>query len=397
MGEAAAERQTRNPVPVTMWAIGVVFMTEAMVLGAWFPRIADVKRGLQLSDGVLGLCLVGLPVGTLLGFLIAPPLVRGLGPRRACAITGALFAISFLLPGLATSALTLFLALFFCGLAVAQIEVAMNTKAGHMEKASRRRIMSRCHGFWSIGSVIGALIGGGLAELGFNLMAQYMLLSPLFAFIAIAGAWHLPPDSPPAQQVERRSPLIVLPPLALVPLCLMPVGIMAVEGAVMDWSAVFVREYLIDDPMPAAIAYSLFAAAMAVTRFSGDWLAERFGPVRVVTVSCVFAIVGIGLFAFAPTIGQAYIGAALAGFGVATVYPLAVSAAAAAPGRSSEDNVAAISFIAFSAFLVSPPLIGAVAELTSLRWALAMLSLTAAASLLLARNVAPRAGSDGTI
>jgi MFS family permease len=112
---------------------------------------------------------------------------------------------------------------------------------------------------------------------------------------------------------------------------------------------------------------------MAATRLAGDRLAERFGAASIVLVSCLAASLGAGLFAAAPNFPVALVGAALAGFGVASVYPLAVSAAAASPGKSSEANVAAVSFIAFSVFLAGPPIIGGLAELFDLRVALAIL------------------------
>jgi MFS family permease len=232
--------------------------------------------------------------------------------------------------------------------------------------------MSQCHGFWSVGTVVGAALGGLFAQAAISPAWQFVLLNPHFAGAALAAAWMLPAD--PTRQPTGRAPrFFTLPGRALFVLCLMPVGVMALEGAMMDWSAVFVREVLLGEPFEAAVAYVVFAAMMAVTRLAGDRLAERFGPARVVLVSSLSAALGAALFAAAPNLAVAIIGSALAGFGVATVYPLSVSAAAAAPGKSAEANVAAVSFIAFSIFLVGPPVIGGLAELFGLRTALALL------------------------
>ncbi len=354
------------------WAIRIVFMTEAMVLGAWLPRIPDIKNALQMDAGLLGLVLVGLPAGTLAGFVIAAQFAERAGLRRACMISGPVFALSFIGPGLAPSPAWLFAALFVCGFFVALIEVSMNTKAGQMEKQFGRRLMSQCHGFWSIGTVIGAAIGGAFAQAGIPAGTQFLITMPVFALAAFGAAVWMPSDGP-RDEAGQRSSFFVLPEKALIVLCLMPIGIMALEGAMMDWSAVFVREVLVGEPAEAAAAYAVFATAMAITRLAGDHLAERFGAVRVVFVSSISAAIGAALFAFAPDMPLALLGSALAGFGVATVYPLAVSAAAAAPGKSQEANVAAVSFIAFSIFLAGPPLIGGLAELFGLRIALAIL------------------------
>lgn len=353
-------------------AIRFVFMMEAVTIGAWLPRIPDFKIALAMDDGVLGIVLAALPAGTMVGFLAAARFAETVGLRMACMIAGPAFALSFILPGIASGPSSLFAALFVCGFIVALIEVAMNTEAGAIEKRAGRRIMSQCHGFWSIGTVVGAALGGLFAQAAISPAWQFVLLNPLFAIAALAAAWMLPPD-PARQPTEGAARFFTLPGRALFVLCLMPVGIMALEGAMMDWSAVFVREVLLGEPFEAAAAYSVFAAMMAVTRLAGDRLAERFGPARVVLVSALSAALGAALFAAAPDLAVALAGAALAGFGVATVYPLSVSAAAAAPGKSAEANVAAVSFIAFSVFLVGPPVIGGLAELFGLRIALALL------------------------
>ena len=353
-------------------AIRFVFLIEAVIIGAWLPRIPDINSALLMDAGVLGIVLVGLPAGTLLGFLVAARFAEAVGLRRACMMAGPAFALAFITPGLAPSPYSLFAALFLCGFVVALIEVAMNTKASEIEKTAGRRIMSQCHGFWSIGSVIGALLGGLFAQAAIPSGTQFLILNPLFALAAFGAAWLMPPD-PKRAQSEELARFFALPGKALVILCLMPVGIMALEGAMMDWSAVFVREVLAGEPAEAAAAYAVFATCMAVTRLAGDRLAERFGAATVVLVSCLSAALGAALFATAPNLAIAIVGAALAGFGVATVYPLAVSAAAVAPGKSSEANVAAVSFIAFSVFLAGPPIIGGLAELFDLRIALAIL------------------------
>ena len=198
--------QLQATVPITrgdFWAIRLVFFLEAVVLGAWLPRIPDMKDALSLSDGVLGLCLAGAPAGTLVGFTVAARVSTRLGLRRASMVGGAAFPLSLMLLGFAPNAPALFAALLIKGLTIAQLEVAMNAKAGQMEMLSGRRIMSRCHGFWSIGAVVGALIGGGFAEAGFSTAAQFLIVSPVAAVAAWVVGASLPVGPPGAKPTTR--------------------------------------------------------------------------------------------------------------------------------------------------------------------------------------------------
>ncbi|MFT5044195.1 MAG: MFS family permease, partial [Porticoccaceae bacterium] len=187
------------------------------------------------------------------------------------------------------------------------------------------------------------------------------------------------------------SKLFRWPARSIILLCIMPVGIMMVEGAFIDWSAVFMRDIMSAEPLLIGITYSAFSLVMATVRLFGDSLAVRFGDLNIVRVSGIASTAGIALFALAPSIPWAFAGAALSGAGVAIVFPLAVTAAANRPGRSSADNVAALNMLSFSAFLIAPPIIGFVSELLGLRVALLMLAPVALMTVLLAKEVTPKA------
>ncbi len=408
-------------------AIFAVFFFESSVIGQWIPRIPDIKNTLGLSDGTLGLALLMMPLGTLIGFSVAGRMVELTGLRNACRIFLPLWALLFMGPALADSLLQLSLALILSGLAIGMIETAMNTEAARIERVAGKRLMSRCHGFWSLGTMFGALMGGALAQAGFSVFSHFLLSMPLIALFGYLAATALPilghqtqgvssdgsrrqsqhglatvddntgevlltSDAAPAAADERSgSSLFSLPERAIVLLCLMPLGIMMVEGAFIDWSAVFMRDVLSASPLIIAVAYSSFSLVMAAVRLSGDWLATRYGDVLIVRVSGLAACLGITLFALAPSTTMAFIAAALSGAGVAIVFPLAVSAAANRPGKTSAANVASLNMISFSAFLVAPPLIGFVSELFGLRIALLCLSPLAFLTFLLAREVGEKA------
>ena len=164
-----------------LFALQMVFALNALGLSVWFPRIPDVKEALGLDVLTLAFCLFGMPAGTMLGFLTVGRIIKAIGLRATCLWGGSVFLVSFIGPGLAPNAVWLGLSLFFCGLTIATIEVSMNAKASQTEREMRRRIMTRCHAFWSFGTVLGALIGGAFAQNGVSFLTQQLVLQPVFA------------------------------------------------------------------------------------------------------------------------------------------------------------------------------------------------------------------------
>ncbi len=375
------------------YSIFGVFFIESVALGLWIPRIPDIKQALGLSDSALGLALLCMPIGTLLGLALAGRVIDRLGLRNTCRVFLPVWSLLFIIPAVATEFAMLGAGLALAGFAVGMVETAMNTEAARQETVGGRRLMSRCHGFWSLGSMSGALLGGALGEAGVSTGAQTLLLMPLVAAAGVLIATYLPVVEADAGHADeaQSSTLFRLPTVAMLPLCAMPLGVMMVEGAFIDWSAVFAREILAASPLVVGIIYAAFASVMAVTRLSGDYLGDRFGDVMLARVSTVTAIVGIAGFALAPNVPIAFLAAAFAGAGVAVVFPLAVSAAArrTVPGRTSADNVAALNMISFSAFFFAPPIIGFLSDATSLRIALLALVPGAVLSFYLVRELTP--------
>jgi MFS family permease len=257
----------------TLLALQLVFALNGLGLAVWFPRIPDVKAALGLDVLTLAFCLFGLPAGTMLGFLLVERITRALGLRRTCLWGGSIFLLSFIGPALAPNAVALGLTLFLCGLAIATIEVAMNAKASQTERMLKRRIMTRCHAFWSFGTVTGALIGGAFAQWDVSFLTQQLLLQPVFAALTVAASLQLMPDEPAVDAPAER---FVLPSHALLLLCLVPIGALLTEGAMMEWSALLLREHVGASPFATAATFAVFALAMALTRLAGDRLAEIF-------------------------------------------------------------------------------------------------------------------------
>lgn len=369
-------------VNATIWSVFATFFMNALVLGNWIPRIPAVKELLGLSATQLGLGLFSLALGTLVAFSAITPIVRSIGLRNACVLGMICWS---LLIGLVpqTGGFTLFCALLFsAGLSVGLLEVAMNTAADRVGREHGREIMSRAHGFWSVGSLVGALMGTGFAAAGIGVETHFLVVGALSAVLGIIASWRIAPRHQRTPKPADSQPHFKLPPRAMVLLCIMPVGVMLVEGAFIDWSALFVRDVLSGGEVAAGFIYAAFSAVMAATRLSGDLLIARFGAFNVMRISAISATFGIALFAGATSVPVAFVGALFSGLGVAIVYPLAMTAAARRPGNA-EDNVAALSLFAFSAFMMAPPAIGFLADVIGLRWGLLLLVPLAATSWLL--------------
>ena len=374
--------QVRDVTPVFS-----MFFLEAFVLGNWIPRIPDVKTLFGLTATELGLVLFILASGTLVSFLTGSSLLKRLGLKWSCTISLPLWCIAILLVPHMPGFSALVILVFAAGLAIGIIEIAMNTAADALEKREDRRLMSKAHGFWSLGSLVGALLGAGIASWGVDVATHFLVVLGITAVICIIMALRVPDFKDPSIEDDLTEnnaggKIITLPARGLVLLCIMPIGIMVVEGAFIDWSALFVRDVLNGTPMQIGLIYAAFSTVMAATRLSGDWLLDRFGSLSVARVSALASTFGIALFALSSHAAIAFVAALFAGLGTAIFYPLTMSAAARKPGNA-EDNVAAMSLFAFSSFMLAPPLIGFLADEFGLRIALLLIAPLAASSLML--------------
>ncbi len=370
--------------------IMALYFVYSFVLSNWLIRIPDVQQALGLEPAGLALCLLGLPVGLVCAMVFSGPLVEGLGPSRAIRYGFFGYALPLLLPGFAFSPLMLFFALLLVGLGMGPLEVGMNVAADRIGTALGRTVMSRAHGFWSLGLMAGGVSGSAAATLG---IAPGIHIAAV-TFVVLAASQilvlRLPPLGPmPATATGEKAPVFVLPPRNIVALCLFAFGMLLVEGAITDWSAIYLRDVFGQVPPVTGFAFTAFGLLMAGGRLAGDWLSTRFGPVALARCCCLIGLAGLLAVVLATGPLMVVLGAAAAGFGVSIVFPLAVTAAAAREG-SPAVNVAALSLLSFSGFMVGPPVIGFVAEVFGLRLGLATLLLAAGMSLLLAGEVRVR-------
>jgi MFS family permease len=352
------------------------FALQPLAFGAWLPCIPDVKAALGLSPGALALCLLRMPVGTALALPFAGRVVAWLGVQRVLLAGYPLFLACALLPVLARSPAGLALALAATGVAMSILELAMNVSADRIERQGGRLIMNTCHGFWSVGMMTGTLAGS----------AVLALAAPPWVAVGLAGVAALPAAlwiarriTIPVAAVLPGPPSAEGPPLPvwadrrLIGLGLFILGIGMTEGAIADWSALYLREVFGFGPGGAGLGYAVFAALLTAGRFAGDGLKARLGALPVARACLLLALAAVGLLVLAPSPHLAHAAFGAVGLGVSVGFPLAVSAAARLPGRPSERSVAALTFMALSGFLIGPVVIGWLAETGGLQLGLAAL------------------------
>jgi MFS family permease len=368
----------------------LVFFLQPIAFGAWLPRIPDIQRALGLGSAELAVALLGMPIGILLTLPFAGRFVARIGARATILYGFPVFLAVVWLPTWSWNLTALFLFLAVVGIALATIELGLNVMADAVEKETGSLIMSTCHGFWSLGIMFGNLIGAGLAGLHLAPHTAVILVAAIVLPLALAASRGLPDLKGAAPDPEAKTMPLQLPGLALLAICLFTFGVTMTEGAVADWSAVFLRDVFGSGSVQAGIGYSVFALMVATGRFFGDGLKARFGAVALAR-ACGFAnVVGLVLLFVSPNAVMAFLGFAAMGLGVSVGFPLAVTAAASLTDRPSASSVAILSFIALLGFLVGPPLIGFVAELGGMRLGLAMLLPAAIVSLLFTGALKPR-------
>lgn len=351
--------------------IMALFAVQPMAFGSWLALIPYIKETLVLSKAQLSLCLLGMPVALIIVLQIASKIVARLGPRKTFVWLLPVQTILILTPFAATGPVTLFLALASVGAVVAFMEVALNTYAGRLEKAADTYIMSRCHGFWALGVMVGSFFTTQMFGLGPVLAAA--IISTGSAAIGIWAAVTLPKlagtEDGPAPNRQKLTEM----PRALFLIALFMLLVTMLEGAMTDWAAVYLSERQGGAPEDAGIAVTVFAGFLAAGRFLGDYMKGRLGARGVARLTVALSMIGLILATVPDGIGFLFVGLALTGLGVSIAFPLGISAAAGLDDEHEAQNIATIAMIAMSAFLLGPPLIGFMAEWLTLRIALMLL------------------------
>ncbi|MCZ7413253.1 MULTISPECIES: MFS transporter [unclassified Streptomyces] len=345
------------------WAVAAVFAVHGAVTGSFATRVPWIQDHAGLSAGQLGLALAFPALGASAAMPLAGRVSHRFGSRAALRGMLALWTSCLLLPALAPDLPSLCAALFLFGATAGLADVAMNALGVEVEQRLGRSVMSGLHGMWSTGALLGSAAGTVAAHLGTDARAHLGLAALLLTAVG-AGVCRGVPDLRGAPGAHPP-PHFALPPRAA--LLIGAVGFCAVfaEAASLDWSALYLRDVLGTSAGAAAASTTAFACTMAVARFAGDTVVERYGAVRTVRCGGVLAALGGVLVVTAAAPAVAMAGFALLGLGIAVVVPLAF-AAAGRSGPAPSQSIAGVATITYTSGLIAPSAIGSVAELASL-------------------------------
>jgi MFS family permease len=364
-------------------AIAVFFFIAGLCFASWASRIPDIKHHLGLSDGQLGLILFAMPVGTMFALPFTGWIISKLGSRTILLFAAIFYPSTLVLIGFVQQPWHLVLALFFFGSFGNFFNISVNTQAIAVEQMYGKTIMASFHGIWSLAGFSGAALGTLLIALQLNTSIHFLIIFLLDMGLVIYFSRFTVRDSkggPSASFFTKPDRFILI-------YGLIAFGSMVCEGTMFDWSGVYFQKIVQAPTQLVTLGYLLFMGMMAGGRFVTDRVTHKMGIKFVLIASGICITSGLLLAVIFPYIITAGFGFMLVGLGVSSVVPLVYSAAGKSKTMSPGAALAAISTIGFIGFLLGPPLIGTIAEYSSLRWSFTLIAVLGFSITVLASRV----------
>ncbi len=378
MSNASSRLEGARITATPRLAITAIFLVQALVFASWTAHIPHVKASLGLSDATLGTALLGAPIGSILAMIVTGWLLPRVGSKVMVQVALAGYCLAGVGVGLATSLPQLFGALALWGVFQGALDVAMNTQGITVERALRTPIMSGLHGGWSIGAFTGAAIGAIAVAIGVPLDGQLLALGIVLLGVSGWLSLRLLPDPVTTGEAHATASLAILRNPVVLVLGGIAFACMLGEGAAADWSAVYLHDSLGSSSAVAGLGYAAFSFSMVTLRLGGNWLLTRISPRTLLPFLATIATVGFTMGLVIQTPVVALIGFAMLGIGLAMIVPTTFSAAGALSGQHAGTAIAAVSALGWAGFVCGPPLIGHLAEWTSLPLALGLVPILTA-------------------
>ncbi len=365
---------TSNPTSLSgaRWSISTVFLLNGAGIGLWAAHVPVVQARAGIDTATLSMVLLTIAAGALLAMPLMGGFTARWGTRRTTLWAGFAFAPMLALIMNVTDLPLLFAAAFAFGVTNGALDVAMNANASEVETVRGIPTMSSFHGFFSLGGLLGAALGGVFLQQGWGDGQGALAMGIVTAVVLALAAPRVMACAPSHEGGSH----FALPRGAALGLGLLALLCFAVEGALVDWSALLMQERTGAAPAKAALAYSAFSIAMAACRFAGDRMILRFGPLRVMVLGGLAMFAGLAIAVLSTHFALSAAGFCLIGIGAANVVPLLFGAASRIPGMSAGAGVAAVATLGYGGLLLAPPVLGYIASQASIMVALGMLSLS---------------------
>jgi hypothetical protein len=351
------------------WAISLIFFINGVIVASWVPHIPAVKQRLGIGDGQLGLLLLSMAVGAVCALSAAGWFVARFGSRTMTTTAAIGLCAVLPLPVLSPSVPLVAFSLLLLGAWNGTLDIAMNAQAVVVERRYARPIMSSFHGLFSVGGLVGAAGAGLVVWMGASPI-QHVVGTTIIALALVGVA--LPSLLSEQSGGSTAAPAFARPTGRLRKLGLLAFAALLTEGAMADWSAVYLHDTLASSAALAAGGFAACSMMMAVGRFGGDRVVGALGAALVLRASGAFAAAGLGLALLIGTPIAAIIGCGMVGLGIANAIPILFSRAGNLAGIDPGMGLAAVATTGYLGFLTGPPFIGLVAQLTTLRLALGL-------------------------
>ncbi len=354
------------PGRAQQYATRIIFLLSGFAMAAWAPLVPFVKLRLDISDGTLGLLLLCIGAGSTLSMPLTGFLTGRLGCKTVILVASALLCLDLPLLTLMNSTGGMAFALMVFGATMGMVDVAMNVHAVVVEKASGRAMMSGFHGFFSLGSIFGALVVSALLYVGLTPFQSILL-------VVVVVVLTLIPTSPYFWRHTRNGgdgPMFVLPRGWVIFLGLLCFVMFMTEGSMLDWSALFLATERGVSTHQAGIGYAIFSIAMTAGRLTGDRIIHAIGRYKVLLFGSLCASLGMVLLVSVDNLWIAGLGFIMTGFGASNLVPIMFSAAGNQTAMPANLAIASVTTLGYAGILAGPALIGFIAQLSSLSVAL---------------------------
>jgi MFS family permease len=374
-GPALLSPQLSRAIHRFWFPTAMTFFLNGLAFGGWAAQVPRATQRLQMDEGTLSLILLGMGIGSVAAMVFSGRMIARFGAGPLMRLSLVVFLASYIVLSTAPTLALFAAAVLLFGAAGGLMDVAMNAYASDVEVHMDWRVMASFHGMWSVGGLVGAVATGYLLGVSSDL-TQALALSSVVAALFLTCQHNL--IALRRHVHEKSSRRLVVSRLTLI-IALLAALAFSAEGAVRDWSALFLAGDLRAGEERAAWGYAAFCATMAACRLSGDWMRVRFGERNVVVISSMVALIGFILSIGFSDFTLALAGFAMVGLGLSNIVPILISAAGrdAAPGPS----IAFVVSFGYAGFLASPPILGFIAKSTSLG---AMFAVVAASCVVIA-------------